>query len=31
MTGAALAEVGVHTPLLYPDQVLILEAEEVVA
>lgn len=26
MTGRALAEVGVHTPLLDPDQLLILEA-----
>lgn len=31
MTGEALDAVGVHTPMLYPDQVLILEAEEVVA
>ena len=26
MTGRALAELGVHTPLMYPDQVLLLEA-----
>lgn len=31
MTGAALDEVGVCTPLLYPDQVLLLEADEVSA
>ncbi|MCI1787619.1 MAG: alpha-galactosidase [Actinomyces sp.] len=29
MTGRCLDEVGVHLPLLYPDQVLLLEAKEV--
>jgi len=31
MDGGALDAVGLHTPMLHPDQVLILEAEEVVA
>lgn len=29
MTGRALAEFGLHTPLLYPDQILVIEAKEV--
>lgn len=30
MTGRALAEFGVHSPLLYPDQVLVIEATRVI-